>query len=72
MMFGSIPLTFTTCTSMIICNESNKYYNFKNVITYNMNDNDDIILNEVDLDALIHERSLLIKQFHDHIDSYIK
>jgi len=72
MMFGSIPLTFTTCTSMIICNESNKYYNFKNVITYNMNDNDDIILNEVNLDALIHERSLLIKQFHDHIDSYIK
>ena len=59
-MSGAIPLAFSTLTPLIICNETNKFYQFKNVIEYDKNSTDEIVLDNIDIEKLEIERNELL------------
>uniref|UniRef100_A0A6C0JG02 Glycosyl transferase family 1 domain-containing protein n=1 Tax=viral metagenome TaxID=1070528 RepID=A0A6C0JG02_9ZZZZ len=62
-MSGSVPIAFSTLTTLVISKQSNKYYNFKNVIEFDKDSQDIIYLKDVDLYQLEQERSQLISAF---------
>ena len=70
-MGGVIPIAFSLLTPIIISKQANKYYQFKNVIEFDKNSGDDIVLTKIDLDLLETERNELINQFFMHMDNYI-
>ena len=69
---GSIPLAFSTLTPLIISKETNSYYKFKNVIEFDKNSMDPIVLNTINIDELKKERDELIQNNHNLFDSMIE
>jgi mannosyltransferase OCH1-like enzyme len=69
-MSGSIPLAFSTLTPLIISKSSNELYNFKNVIEFDINNNDSIIVykNDLLIKNLNKERNELISLFEHHVN----
>ena len=71
-MSGCIPFSFSLLAPLIISKQTNKFYKFKNVIEFDKNTNDDILLEEINMNNLIMEREELINTFHNYVDEYIK
>jgi len=71
-MSGCIPFSFSLLATLIISKQTNKFYNFKNVIEFDKNTNDDILLQEININNLIMERQDLTNTFHNYVDEYIK
>ena len=69
-MSGNIPLAFSTLTPLIISNQNNAVYKFKNVIEFDMETSDKIYIdkNIIDVDALSNERTQLISMFSSYIE----
>ena len=65
-MSGSIPLSFSTLTPLIISNYNNNFYKFKNVIEFDINSKNKIVVEKglIDISALEKERKELISMFH--------
>ena len=61
-MSGAIPLAFSTLTPLIISIKTNEYYKFINVIEFDKDGVDDIILRDVDIDLIAQERSDIIQK----------
>jgi len=70
-MSGILPSAFSTLTPLIISRETNSYYQFKNVIEFDKNSNDSIVLQSIDIESLEKERDELIKKNHELFDSII-
>jgi hypothetical protein len=70
-MSGAIPFSFSTLRILIISKQTNQYYKFKNVIEFDKNSTDDIILKEIDFNKIKEERDILIKNNHELISKYI-
>jgi len=68
---GSVPLAFSTLTPLIISKETNSYYKFKNVIEFDKNSMDPIILHNINMDELKKERDEMICKNHELFDSMI-
>jgi hypothetical protein len=71
MMAGAIPFSFSTLTPLIISKQSNKYYNFENVIEFDKSTNDDIILREINTNTLEDCRRMHIENFKNQIKNVI-
>lgn len=71
-MSGAIPLAFSTLTPLIISKQTNSYYKFKNVIEFDKNAIDPIVLHDVNMDNLKKERDEFIEKNHELFDSMIK
>jgi len=71
-MSGSIPIAFSTLTPLIISKETNSYYQFKNVIEFDKNSENDILLENMDIQSLESERDELIRKNHELFDSLLQ
>jgi len=71
-MSGAIPLSFSTLTPLIISKQSNKYYKFVNVIEYDKESNDEILLYNIDMNKLYKERENMIKKNNCLFIKYLK
>ena len=69
---GSVPLAFSTLTPLIISKETNSYYKFKNVIEFDKNSMEPIVLHDINIDDLKKERDELIQNNHTLFDSIIE
>ena len=72
MLFSAIPLSYSSCTPLIISKNSNKYYKFENVIEFNPDNNDPIILTNLNYDLIINERKKLVDMFENNIANMLK
>jgi len=72
-MSGSIPLAFSTLTPIIISKKNNSLYNFKNVIEFDMETNDKIIVEKgkINTDLLVEERNRLIYMLDDFMEKRV-
>jgi hypothetical protein len=68
-MSGGIPMAFSNLLPLIISKENNSIYNFKNVVEFEMNEVNNIILsNSLDkFEGVSKEREDLIKMFHSNM-----
>ena len=69
-MSGIIPMAISTLTPLIILKETNSYYQFKNVIEYDIS-NKNIILKDIDLFSLENERDNIIKENNELIQNLL-
>jgi len=70
-MSGSIPLAFSTLTKLIISKKNNSFYNFKNVIEFEINSDEKIQLPDITeqvLKSQMEERGYLIYMFHTQLN----
>jgi len=69
-MTGSIPLAFSTLTHLIISKNNNKIYNFNNVIEFDIESSNKIIVDKshVNFELLSQERQSLISMFNLYIE----
>jgi len=65
-MAGVIPLAFSTLTPLIISEQSNKYYNFKNAIVFDKHSKENIELVDINNNELELERQYLMEMFHSY------
>jgi mannosyltransferase OCH1-like enzyme len=72
-MSGNIPLAFSTLTPLIISKTNNLLYKFKNVIEFDLNSDDKIIIEKgkIDVNLLVKERDELIKMFDNNISKVL-
>ena len=59
-MSGGVPFAFSTMTPLLICKQANEYYQFRNVVEYEKNTTEDIVLRPIDLNDLELERNSMI------------
>jgi hypothetical protein len=71
-MSGAIPLSFTTLTPLIISKHTNMYYNLKNVIEYDKNSSDPIILQPINIISLENERAELLEKNNNLFNSILR
>lgn len=73
-MSGSIPLAFSTLTPLIISKQNNEFYKFKNVIEFDYDSVEPIILSldMINIEDLKKERNELISMFHVHLSNIIE
>jgi glycosyltransferase involved in cell wall biosynthesis len=71
-MSGSVPLYFSLLVPLIISKQSNQYYQFQNVIEFDKNLNDEIVLKEIDPILLEKERQGLIQHGFDALNECIR
>ena len=69
-MSGSIPLAFSTLTPLIISKTNNNIYKFKNIIEFDLQSADKIIVEKgkINIELLKEERQQLISRFNDYND----
>ena len=70
-MSGSIPISFSTLSSLIISKETNSYYQFKNAVEFDKESYDPILLHDIDIQLLEKERDEMIKKNHELFDTLI-
>jgi FkbM family methyltransferase len=70
-MSGSIPLSLSSLSPLIIEKETNSYYQFKNVIEFDKNSTDDIVLEDIDTELVEQERREMLDKNHNLFDSLI-
>ena len=68
-MSGTIPLAFSTLTPLIISKTNNSFYKFKNVIEFDLDSTDKIIVRKekIDVNLLAKERDNLEEMFDNNI-----
>ena len=73
-MSGGVPLAFSTLLPIIMSSNNNAIYNFKSTVTFDMNNNDYILLSEnVNplIDLVYEERNELMDMFDTNIKNII-
>lgn len=70
MMAGAIPLAISSLSPLIISQQSNVFYKFENVITFDKNSTDPIILEPVNISALEIEREKFIMMLPYHFSAF--
>lgn len=67
-MSGAIPLAFSTLSPLIISKKNNNIYNFENVIEYDIDSQDNIIVEKgkINNDLFVNERQKLISMFNNY------
>ena len=72
-MSGNIPLAFSTLTPLIISKKNNSLYKFKNVIEFDLNSDDKIIVEKgiIDINLLVKERNELITMFDNNVNKLL-
>jgi hypothetical protein len=70
-MSGVIPLSFSLLRTLIINKNTNNYYKFKNVIEFDENNNDDIILTNIPIHSIMEEQENLVNNFSEQVFSYM-
>lgn len=70
-MSGSIPLAFSTLTPLILSKGNNSMYNFKNVIEFDIETKDEILIEKshIDISGLEKEREIIISKFNNYIQT---
>lgn len=71
-MSGAIPLAFSLCVPLIISKQTNEYYKFKNVIEFDKNSDDTIILTDISPELIENERNEMINKFNYFINNSIE
>ena len=73
-MSGSIPIAFSTLTPLIISKQNNEFYKFKNVIEFDYDSVEPIVLSNeiINIEDLKKERDGLISMFHFHLSNIIE
>ena len=71
-MTGSIPLAFSLLVPLIISKQTNRFYQFENVIEFDKSSCEDISLINIDIDELEKERDIIIKHNFDMFDKHIE
>ena len=74
-MSGSVPLAFSTLTSLIISKQNNRIYGFKNVVEFELNSDEPIILSKTGgthTEQLQSEREQLIRMYDNAINKIIE
>jgi hypothetical protein len=71
-MTGSIPLAFSLLVPLIISKQTNRFYQFENVIEFDKSTGEDISLKNIDIDSLEKERDNIIKHNFDMFDKHIE
>jgi glycosyl transferase family 25 len=71
-MSGAIPLAFSLCIPLIISKQTNQYYKFKNVIEFDKNTNEDIILTNIFPELIENERNELMSKFNDFANNSLR
>jgi hypothetical protein len=62
-MSGSVSMAFSSLTTLVISKQTNKYYNFKNVIEFDKKSEDVIYLKDANHYEIEKERELIISMF---------
>ena len=73
-MSGSIPIAFSSLTKLIISNKNNMFYKFVSVKEFDLESNDNILLEdttEETLKLIEEERNHLINMFHNNVNNII-
>jgi len=67
-MSGSVPISFSTLTPLIISKQNNKLYKFKNVIEFSISSNEEIFIEKdiININSLAEERQKLISMFYKY------
>lgn len=70
-MSGSVPLSFSTLTALIISKTNNAMYKFKNVVEFDLDSTAEIMIDKgvVNIDLLIDERDYLMSMLDKYIVS---
>jgi glycosyltransferase involved in cell wall biosynthesis len=70
-MSGCIPIAFSTLTPLIISKQNNEIYKFKNVVEFDYESNEKILIYKdvIDINSLIQERGLLNSMLEDYLFS---
>lgn len=71
-MSSSIPLAFSLCIPLIISKQTNEYYKFKNVIEFDKNTSEDILLTDIFPELIENERNEFIAKFNDFANNSLK
>jgi len=74
-MSGYIPLSFSTLTSLIISKQNNRIYGFKNVVEFELNADDRIVLSkrdDTDIEQLKGERDGLVAMYDSAIKDIVE
>ena len=71
-MTGSIPLAFSLLVPLIISKQTNRFYQFENVIEFDKGSIETIFLKNIDMDSLEKERDNIIKHNFDMFDNHIE
>lgn len=69
-MSGAIPLAFSTLTPLIISKKTNEYYKFKNVIEFDKDNTENIVLRDINLELIEQERDNIIEKNNALLNSY--
>jgi hypothetical protein len=69
-MSGAIPLAFSTLTPLIISKKTNEYYKFRNVIEFDQDNTENIVLSDIDIESMEQERSNIIEKNNALLNSY--
>jgi len=70
-MAGCIPLSLSMFAPLIIEKKTNSYYKFKNVIEFDKDSTEDIILEDIDIHLIEKERQEMLNKNHSLFDSTI-
>lgn len=71
-MAGAISMAFSLCIPLIISKQTNQYYKFQNVIEFDKTTEEDIVLTDISLELIKHERNELIRKFNDFANNSLK
>lgn len=74
-MSGVVPLAFSTLATLIISKQNNNIYGFKNVVEFELNSDEPIVLSkneESHMQQLNLERDKLIGMYDDYLNDYQK
>lgn len=69
-MSGAVPLSFNCLLPLIISSQNNKKYMFKNVIEYDREGDEPIILKDIDIKLLEQERNELLEMVYTNLDKF--
>lgn len=71
-MTGSIPLAFSLLVPLIISKQTNRFYQFENVIEFDKDSGETIFLKNIEIDSLEKQREHIIKQNFGMFDKHIE
>jgi hypothetical protein len=71
-MTGSIPLAFSLLVPMIISKQTNRFYQFENVIEFDKDSGETIFLKNIEIDSLEKERDNIINHNFGMFDKHIE
>lgn len=69
-MSGATPLAFSTLTPLIMSAKTNEYYKFKNIIEFDKDISEHIVLRDIDIELIEQERSNILEKNNTLLNNY--